>query len=208
LSQNARRGLRSFLLIAALTAIIVTTACDSHQGPDSSALGVSGRIGRLRVDVSKRAAVIAFAGRPAAERRGRSLAAASLSERYDGLGYSCGREKDPNAFPLVAHGPPCRTVFFIDARSGRLGAVYTDDPRYRENHGARIGMPAAEAERLLHWQLRVGCETTIYLRSRRATLTVVFGGGRVQRNGTLTGGHVSAFMLHGLHHDPGVVECL
>jgi hypothetical protein len=207
-SQRRRTVAFSFLSIAALTATVLATACDTHQTANGSALGVSGRIGRLRVDVSKRGAVIAFAGRPAAERRGRSLAAPSPSARYDGLGYSCGRKTDPDAFPLVADGPLCRTVFFIDARSGRLGAVYTDDPRYRENHGVRIGMPTAEAERLLHQHLRVGCETAIYLRSRRATLTVAFSGGRVQRDGTVTGGHVDAFMLHGLRHDPGVVECL
>ena len=71
-----------------------------------------------------------------------------------------------------------------------------------------FGMPTAEAERRLHRHLRVGCETAIYLRSGRATLTVAFSGGRVQRDGTVIGGHVDAFMLHGLRHDPGVVECL
>ena len=189
-SLRRRRGCVSLLSIAALAATVVATACDTHHPASGSALGVSGRIGRLRVDISERGAVIAFAGRPASERRGRSLAAPSPSARYDGLGYSCGRKTDPDAFPLVADGPLCRTVFFIDARSARLGAVYTDDPRYRESHGVRIGMPTAEAERRLHRHLRVGCETAIYLRSGRATLTVAFSGGRVQRDGTVIGGHV------------------
>lgn len=171
-------------------------------------LGVSGRLGPLRMDVSKRAAVIAFAGPPDAERRGRSMAAAAPSALYDGLGYRCGRTTDPDAFPVVGDGPLCRTVFFIDARSGRLGAFYTDDPRYRESHGVRIGMRTTKAERLLHRRLHVGCETAIYLRSGRATLTVAFTGGVVRRDGTVAGGHVDAFMLHGLRHDPGVVECL
>jgi hypothetical protein len=99
-------------------------------------------------------------------------------------------------------------VFFVDARSGQLGVVYTDDPRYRESHGVRIGMPTAEAERLLRRRLHGGCMTAIYLKSGRATLTVAFSGGRVRRDGTVVGGRVVAFMLHGLRHDPGIAECL
>lgn len=200
----------SILSLAALTTALAASACGTSTPRAASAgvVGVSGRLGPLRVDVSRRAEVIAFAGRPDSERRGRSMAAAAPSALYDGLGYSCGLTTDPDAFPLVAGGPLCRTVFFIDARSGRLGAFYTDDLRYRESHGVRIGMGTAKAERLLRHRLHVGCETAIHLRSLHATLTVAFTGGVVRRDGTVAGGHVDAFMLHGLRHDPGVVECL
>jgi hypothetical protein len=203
-SERRTMAVSLFLSLVALTA----TACSTHHAANGHTLGVSGRVGRLRVDVSKRGSVVAFAGHPTVERRGRSLAGPSPSARYDGLGYSCGRGTDANSFPVVGHGPLCRTVFFIDARSGRLGAVYTDDLGYRESHGVRIGTPTAEAERLLHRRLHVGCETAIYLKSGRATLTVAFSGGRAQPDGTVVGGHVVAFMLHGLRHDPGIAECL
>ena len=63
-------------------------------------------------------------------------------------------------------------------------------------------MPTAEAERLLGRHLRVGCEPNIYLSSSKATLTVAFSGR------TRSGGHVFAFVLHGLQDDPGVFECM
>lgn len=102
-----------------------------------------------------------------------------------------------------------RTVFFIDARSGRLGLFYTTQSRYRESHGVRVGMTTATAERLLGRRLRAGCETNIDLYGSRATLRIVFDGRRmvIHREGTVTGGHVYAFVLHGLRHDPGVFEC-
>jgi hypothetical protein len=155
--------------------------------------------------VSERRSVITFAGRPDAERRGRNTVASPFgSDRYDALGYGCRRNAGPSALPLVQPqpSPRCRTIFFIDARSGRLGLFYSSDRRYRERHGVRIGMPTAEAERLLGRDLRVGCEANIYVSSSNATLTVAF------RGPTRSGGHVFAFVLHGLQGDPGVFECM
>ena len=102
------------------------------------------------------------------------------------------------------HGPYCRTVFFLDARGGRLGTFFTTSRRYRERHGVRIGMPTATAERLLERRVFVGCESNIYL----GHLTIAFVGGRRGRRGYLIGGHVGAFALHGRRHDVGVFDCL
>ena len=41
----------------------------------------------------------------------------------------------------------------------------------------------------------------------QATLTILFDGGNIRHNGTLRGGHVSGFVLHGVHHDIGLFEC-
>lgn len=184
-------------------------ACESSGQTPGSLVGVSGGVGSLRVDVSDRRAVVAFAGRPDAERRGRSPAAPFRSAQYDALGYGCSRKAGPDTFPLVRRGgPACRTVFFIDARSGRLGTFYTIEPHYRMSRGVRVGMPTAEAERLLRRRVRVACVAAIYLRSGRATLTVLFSGGALHRDGTMSGGRVDALVLHGLRHDPGVFECM
>ena len=166
-------------------------------------ISVSGRVGPLRVDESRRAAVVAFAGRPQAERRGRT----DRGGRYDALGYGCGPHAGGDTLPLVHGGPRCRTVFFIDARSGRLGLFYTIQPRYVESHGVRVGMPTATAERLLRQRVIVGCMAAIRLSSRHALLTVAFAGGTITRKPALRGGHVSLFALHGDRHDPGLFEC-
>jgi hypothetical protein len=157
-------------------------------------------MGALRTDVSTRAAIVAAAGRPESERMGTF----NGSRRYRALGYGCSLKRSGATWPLLAHGPYCRTVFFLDARGGRLGTFFTTSSRYREEHGVRVGMPTATAERLLRRRVIVGCEANIYL----GNLTIAFGGGHRGRNGHLIGGHVEAFALHGRKYDVGVFDYL
>jgi hypothetical protein len=174
-------------------------------------ISVDGRIGPLRVDHSDAAAVIAFAGRPAAQHRGREF---NYSPPYLALGYGCTRRRSDLAFPLshARGGPNCRTVYFINLRTGKLGDLYTSSARYTERHGVRIGMRSADAERLLHRRLYAGCEEDIYLGTPAASLTIAFGGGVIRKDPAssglhVIGGHVFAFVLHG-RHDVGVFDCL
>lgn len=69
-------------------------------------------------------------------------------------------------------------------------------------------MPTERAERLLHRRAHVACVAAIYLKSRRAALTVLVSGGVLHRDGTMSGARVDGFVLHGLRHDPGVFECM
>jgi hypothetical protein len=125
---------------------------------------------------------------------------------YDALGYGCGANAGADAMTLVHGGPRCRTVFVID-RHGRLEVFYTIQARYVDSRGVRVGMPTAIAERLLRKRVRAGCFTGIWLSSPQATMTVSFDGGTIRHNATLRGGHVSVFVLHGLHDDTGLFEC-
>lgn len=189
-------------------ALLGLIACGSAGGAAGSAVvTVTGRIGPLRLDVSSRAAVIAFAGRPDAERHGR---ASGGYAPYEALGYGCGKAHASNAAPLVeGRAPYCRTVFFINSRTGRLETFFTSSTRYSEAHGVRIGMRTAAAERRLRKRLFEGCETNIFLKSRNASLTVAFTGGRAQPPSLhVTGGHVYAFVLHSHRTDAGVFDCM
>jgi hypothetical protein len=161
----------------------------------------SGRIGPLRMDLSTRNAIVSVSGRPAAERIG----SFSGSRRYRALGYGCSTKNSETSWPLLSHGPYCRTVFFLDPRDGKLGTFFTTSPHYREQHGVTIGMPTATAERLLRKRVYVGCEENIYLGN---SLTIAFAGGHRAQDGHLIGGHVYAFALHGRTHDVGVFDCL
>jgi len=160
----------------------------------------SGRCG------STRAVVLRSSPSPAAPRpRGADARIEVAGTTHSG--YGCGAHAGGDTLPLVHGGPRCRTVFFIDARSGRLGLFYTIQPRYVESHGVRVGMPTATAERLLRQRVIVGCMAAIRLSSRHALLTVAFAGGTITRKPALRGGHVSLFALHGDRHDPGLFEC-
>jgi hypothetical protein len=188
-----------------LAVLALAGGCGSHHtfsGPWIVTVG--GRIGSLHLDRSDRASVIAFAGKPDAERRGRQPASA----RFDALGYDCEAGQLPGPLPDVGL-PHCRTIFFINARRGTLATFFTTSPRYVEGHGVRIGMRQASAERLLHRRLTVGCETNFYLSSPRAMLTIAFTGGIEKRHSTsVKGAHVYAFALHSPRHDVGVSDCL
>ena len=200
--------------------LLVTSGCgSSHRTVTVSA---TGRIGPLQMDQSTRADVIAFAGRPDAERhsyKGRWF------PPFRALGYDCAHKVELDTFPLIETpngraGPDCRTVFWISARTGKLGDFFTSSTRYSEVHGVRIGMGSAVAERLLHRRLTSGCEENIYLGSREAPLTVAFTGGVthmvtthsggqvVKATGHVTGARVFALVLHGRHSEVGIFDCL
>jgi len=199
-------SLRACLVLAAV-AIGLLGACSSATTPN--VISADGRVGTLRVEQSGSAAVIAFAGRPDAERRGAEFG----SSRYLALGYGCAKTRSDVAFPLLEQGPYCRTVFFINARTGKLGDLYTSSDRYAESHGVRIGMRSAVAERLLRQRLYQGCETNISLGGGDAALTVAFAGGVSHKAPPgsaglhVTGAHVFAFVLHGRRSAVGVFDC-
>lgn len=197
---------RGFVVVS-LTILLVAAACGSSRTSARSAVvTATGRIGPLHLDRSDRAAVVAFAGRPDAERRAE---ASGGYAPYEALGYGCATTAVPLVTALAAGGPYCRTVFFVNRQSGRLETFFTTAARYSEGHGVRIGMPTAVAERLLRRRLVEGCETNLYLSSARASLTIAFTGGVVRRKTLhVIGGHVYAFVLHSHRSDAGVFDCL
>ena len=192
--------MRAALLVALL---LVVSGCGSTHR--SVAVSVTGRIGPLRVDRSDRGDVIAFAGRPDAEREGEEFD----SVRYRALGYECFETSALERWPLLPKGPYCRTVFLVNVKTGKLGNLFTSSAAYVEPHGVGPGMREAVAEHLLHRKLTVGCEENFYFDSRAAALTVAFAGGVTsQGTGRVRGAHVFALVLHGRHSDVGVFDCL
>jgi hypothetical protein len=186
---------------AALGVLAFAAGCGSN--PTSRVVSVTGRVGPLQVDRSDRAAVIRFAGRPAAELLGQSLNYAP----YRALGYGCAATGSRNTVELRARGPYCRTAFFLERRTGRLGLFFTTAPAYSESHGIRIGTPQRRAERLLHQRLVVGCLAALRLSSPKASLSISFRGG-IEEGTAIRAAHVDAFVLHGNGDDLGIFDCL
>jgi len=192
--------------------VFALTACSAtrHRARAATLVYASGRIGKLQIGSSDARAVIASAGRPDAERRG----AEYDGTPYRALGYDCSGKPSDDSFPVLEtqsgrHGPYCKTVFWVNLRTRRLGNFYTTSPRYEEGHGVRIGTATATAERILHQRVYVGCEENL----REGVLTVAFigGVGRASQGSPglhLVGGHVYAFAAHGGRSDIGVFDCL
>jgi hypothetical protein len=160
----------------------------------------TGQIGPLHMDTSDEAAVIAFAGKPDATVAG----GAPGYPRYRALGYDCTGKGFDGEAPIVGR---CQTVFFFDRRARRLETFSTSSPQYSEGHGVRIGMKQADAERLLHQRLSVGCTTALHVGGPTGSLSVDFAGGVIRRT-SISGAHVDAFVLHGHRRDAGVFDCL
>jgi hypothetical protein len=90
-----------------------------------------------------------------------------------------------------------------------LSLFFTEDRRFSEVAGVRIGTPTRQAERLLRRRAYAACTDAIGLRREHAWLTVSFIGGRPHSVGAvdyLVGGHVDGFYLHG-RRNPRVTDC-
>jgi hypothetical protein len=196
---------------------VLVAGCSSGHHAEETVISQTGRIGPLHMDRTTPADVIAFAGRPDAERTGAEGIGPGVP-RFRALGYGCSKKPNDAAFGLVypsngRPGPFCRTVFWINQQTGRLGDFYTASARYSEAHGVRIGMRTEKAERLLHKRVDSGCSDLIYLGRPHADLTIEFNGGTQQTVAgstalTILGGHVEAFALHGPRSEVGVFDCM
>jgi hypothetical protein len=177
------------------------SACGGGH-PRSHVIGADGSIGSLQTDRSDRAAVVAFAGTPDAVRDGREPG----YPEFRALGYDCAT-KGEGTWPLTRNGPHCRTVFFLNRRGGKLETFFTSSREYSERHGVRVGMNQAEAERLLHERLTVGCTAALHFQTPSGSLSISFNGG-VENGVSIEGAHVDAFVVHGHRTDAGVFDCL
>jgi hypothetical protein len=166
--------------------VLGCAACGSNH---SVLVTPAGKIGPLRVDESTRADVIAFAGKPESERRGRY----DDYPPFDALGYGCNGRRAATKDGV----PGCETVFYLDAKSGRLAILNTGEPRYVESHGVGAGTTTQVAERRLHARVRVGCADSIRLTTRAGFLFLWF-----------YRGHVREVIVHSSHLNPGVLDCV
>jgi len=168
--------------------------CGSGHGPIR--ISADGAVGPLHVDTSTRADIVAFAGRPESERRGKY----DGYGRYDALGYRCAGKSatDREGYPR------CKTVFYVDVTSGTFEEFFTQEPRFVGPRGTRAGMSAGAAERRLHRRVpKVGCIPTLASGRSVGGLTIVFRGFRSEpRN------RIDFLVLVSSHRAAGVFDCI
>lgn len=187
-------GLRARFLGAsmiALFAVALLSGSASAAG-GSGIVAVTGQVGKLQIDKSERAAVIAFAGTPDQEIRQRVLGFPS----YDALGYDCSDTESANNFPIGNSGPYCVTIFFINIASHSLEDFVTSSAAYHERNGVRIGTSVSDAQRLLKRQVSRSCGVVLKVDGAKATLRVNF-----------TNGHADTLVLHSRKRTSGLFNC-
>lgn len=193
-----------FVLVGVI-GVVAFAGCSSSHGSGSRRVVVTatGRIGPLHVDRSERADVISFAGRPESERRGRYIDYLP----FDALGYGCKGKRVTDS----AGTPRCKTIFYLDARSGRLAILYTENARFTDVRGIHVGTPTAVAERLAHKRVISGCFDGFGFPTKSAFLVMWFYGGKHvvrHRLPHLVGGHVGLLVVHSRRLNPGVLDCI
>jgi hypothetical protein len=128
-----------------------------HGG--TGVVAADGRVGSLRLDHSGPAEIRRFAGRPDFAGTGTFDAAfVGFPPWYRALGYECSTRRsqgiDPGAYRPTHHY--CRTVYFVNPRTGTFAAFWSDSPHFHTPFGTRPGMGQERASRLEHSRARTG----------------------------------------------------
>jgi hypothetical protein len=176
--------------IALLAFALLSGSANATGG--SGIVAVTGQVGKLQIDKSDRAAVLAFAGTPDQEIRQRVLGFPS----YDALGYDCSDTESADNFPIGNSGPYCVTIFFVDIGSHSLEDFVSSSATYRERNGVRIGTSVTDAQRLLKRQVSRSCGVVLKVDGAKAALRINF-----------THGHADTFVLHSLKRTAGLFNC-
>ena len=119
----------------------------------------SGVVGRLRIDRSTPVEIQAFAGPADYIGAGRFRPLIHDFAPFIAFGYGC-RHVRSGGIPTMsvdkASGAPgdshvaCRTVYWVNQRTGRLAGFSTDSRRFHTPAGVRPGMRLGEAKRREH----------------------------------------------------------
>jgi hypothetical protein len=194
------------LTSAGVAASAAQPSAEIHGG--GGRITFSGRVGKLRLDRSRRSDIVRFAGRADAVGPG-----VSNPHSAHVLGYDC----HGSGFPVTPHRL-CSVSFYVNSHTHHLSDVTAGLTSYIGPHGVRVGMKTREAERRLNRKAFEGClGPGITLPAKqfhsRAFLTILFEGGRIVRhrrhNGTvvsqLHGGHVGNLLSQARNH--GELQC-
>jgi hypothetical protein len=182
-------------LVALAVVVVAGTGCGASRPPARTTL-TSDSVGPLTINRSDRAQVIAFAGQPTSEFRGVLYHGLRLP-RVDALYYGC-------HYPAANHSRSaegtCKTIFWLDARTGKLADFWTRDPRYTTAGGVGVGTSTAAAERATHRRAEIGCGGAALPLGNRITysnLVLWISGSRVGLKLHPIGGHIDYIWLIG-----------
>lgn len=186
---------RALSIVAFALVVIAATGCGASGSPARIILR-NDRVGPLRINHSDRAQVVAFAGKPTSEFRGHLYRGLGLP-RVDGLYYGCryttlkrSRRENGN----------CKTIFWLDARTGKFVDFWTRDPRYATVSGVHVGTPTAAAQRSTHRRAGIGCGGASLPLGNRISfsdLVLWISGSHLGPKARPIGGHIDSIWLVG-----------
>jgi hypothetical protein len=194
---RASLGVFLFVLAAAAAVAAFVAAGTRSAGPPPVTVRADGRIGTLRINLSDRGQVIAFAGRPTSEVRG-SDGPGLL--RLDALYYGCYAPAGTTEKDFA-----CKTIFWLDTRTKKLVAFWTRDPRYTTRTGVHVGTPTHVAEQAMRKGASASCGSGSLLFKVQHTLLVLYVSG--PRIGPDYGGRITHLILQRIPDRSRVTNC-
>jgi hypothetical protein len=169
----------------------------------------AGSIASLRIGRSTIRGIRGQIGTP--DYVGRGQASANLGLTYQAVAYACSRRAGGTGLDPGGARPShrrCRTVFFLDAKTGKLAGFWTDSRQFQTSKGIEPGMRQDVADRLQGNHPHVGALTGIDVPTRSATLFIENSGCKPGRNldtSPCLGGRVRALIVEG-RHPVGLLE--
>jgi hypothetical protein len=171
----------------------------------------AGRVGALRIDRSTTADIRRFAGAPGFAGKGEPEA--NFAASYETLGYGCSRRRTLSLGLDPGGTSPrhlwCRTVYFVNSKTGKFAGFWTDSTAFRTVKGSRPGMRQEKADRLEGAHAYIHALTGIDHGTRTANLFVENAGCKPGANlnaSPCLGGHVTVLILEDARHPVGLLE--
>jgi hypothetical protein len=179
-------------IVLVLAALALSCAVAQAAGGDG-VISASGVVGKLQIDKSTRAEVLAFAGKPDAEVNNERVFG---YRSYDAVGYDCSDRQANDNFTLGNSGPYCKTMFVIDIPSHTLEDFATTTSSYHVS-GVSIGTSVSAAQRALRTKVDRSCLVVLKTETAKAKLRIDF-----------VGRHADAFAVHSLRRTSGLFHCM
>lgn len=208
--------------LLAVAAATTTTGCDltqlfppvptAHRG-GAGVVSANGTVGPLHIDRSSAAEIEAFAGPPEYVGTGRFRPLIREFPPFVAFGYEC-RHVRLGGIPTMAvdksTGAPgdshvdCRTVYWVNSKTGRLAGFSTDSRRFHTPVGVRAGTSLAAAKRREHRPTLMDSPSALNVETADADL-LIYATIVVPKHGGWRVGKTVAFLaLESKHHFIGL----
>lgn len=173
----------------------------------------TGRIGPLRLNRSRAAAIIAFAGKP--DVRGTGDFDAPSAPGFHSLGYGCAAKVTRRTYSgryyagdADHHQHFCKTIYYLNGNTGLLGGLWTSSHGFRTAAGSYPGLGQDETNRLEGVPAYAGCGNGIRQYSAVANLFMENEGGTITPPSTvLSNGKVYSIAVESRQHQLGLTFC-
>jgi len=210
---HVARGIFAGSLVSLLLALAPAHASTRVPHGGAGLVSASGIVGRLRIDRSTPVQIQAFAGPADYIGAGRFRPLIREFAPFIAFGYGCEHVRS-GGIPTMSvdrrSGAPgdshvtCRSIYWVNQRTGRFAGFSTDSRRFHTGAGVRPGMGLAEAKRRQHRPTLMESPSALNVTGAHAVL-LIYATIVVPKNGDWhVGKRVASLALESRRHQLGL----